>query len=210
MATFNRKEIAHRYYIKHKKEILVKKKTYNKLNAKKVSKQRKEYYLKNKLKFKKLHDTYMKSHLEEIEKYKKNYYKNHKQEKQEYNKKYYQKNKKEINSYRNNYFKNRRKIDVSFKILCNLRGRIWEVLKRNIKSNTTIKLLGCNIEQFKYYLESKFKSGMSWNNYGKWHIDHIKPCASFDLSKTNEQQKCFNYTNLQPLWAKENHRKNRY
>ena len=48
---------------------------------------------------------------------------------------------------------------------------------------------------------------MSWNNYGKWHVDHIRPCIDFDLSKPEEQQKCFHYTNLQPLWAEENMRK---
>jgi hypothetical protein len=52
--------------------------------------------------------------------------------------------------------------------------------------------------------EKKFKPKMSWNNYGKWHIDHIKPCCSFNLSKSEEQRKCFHYSNLQPLWAKEN------
>ena len=45
---------------------------------------------------------------------------------------------------------------------------------------------------------------MSWDNYGDWHIDHIRPCCSFDLSKIEEQEKCFHYSNLQPLWAEEN------
>ena len=53
----------------------------------------------------------------------------------------------------------------------------------------------------------KFVSGMSWENYGKWHIDHIKPCASFNLLEEDEQKKCFHYTNLQPLWAKDNLKK---
>ena len=45
---------------------------------------------------------------------------------------------------------------------------------------------------------------MSWGNYGKWHVDHIRPCASFNLVNEEEQKKCFHYTNLQPLWAKDN------
>ena len=48
---------------------------------------------------------------------------------------------------------------------------------------------------------------MNWNNIGKWHIDHIKPCKSFDLTKSDEQKKCFHYTNLQPLWALDNIKK---
>ena len=57
------------------------------------------------------------------------------------------------------------------------------------------------------YLQGKFKEGMHWNNLGKWHIDHIRPCASFDLTDPEQQKQCFHYTNLQPLWAAENIRK---
>ena len=89
----------------------------------------------------------------------------------------------------------------------NLRIRINLALKGNPKLSTTMKLVGCSIERLKQHLEKQFKMGMSWNNYGKWHIDHIRPCASFDLSKPSEQKKCFNYTNLQPLWAEENLKK---
>ena len=56
----------------------------------------------------------------------------------------------------------------------------------------------------KGFLEAKFKEGMTWENHGEWHIDHIKPCVSFNLLDENEQKKCFHYTNLQPLWASEN------
>ena len=81
---------------------------------------------------------------------------------------------------------------------------MWEVLKGNPKLKTTMKLIGCSIEELKQYLGKQFTEGMSWQNYGKWHIDHIRPCASFDLKKLNEQKKCFHYSNLQPLWAKDN------
>ena len=65
-------------------------------------------------------------------------------------------------------------------------------------------MLGCSISFLKIFLEAKFKEGMTWENHGEWHIDHIKPCASFNLLNDDEQKKCFNYTNLQPLWALEN------
>ena len=85
-----------------------------------------------------------------------------------------------------------------------LRSRIIIALKNNNKSMSTMKLLGCSIEQLWNHLEKQFKKGMTRENQGLWHIDHIKPCAAFDLTKLEEQQKCFHYTNLQPLWAKEN------
>jgi len=69
-------------------------------------------------------------------------------------------------------------------------------------------LTGCSIKHFLEYVESKFEHGMTWNNYGKglkrWGVDHIKPCASFDLSKPEEQKTCFNYKNLRPMWNKDN------
>ncbi|MDE2097588.1 MAG: hypothetical protein KGL39_10105 [Patescibacteria group bacterium] len=70
----------------------------------------------------------------------------------------------------------------------------------------SIEYLGCSIEHLKNHLESQFKTGMSWENHGikGWHIDHIRPCASFDLSSPEQQKQCFHYTNLQPLWWHEN------
>jgi len=110
----------------------------------------------------------------------------------------------ESKEYMRNYLKQKRKSDLNFRIICNLRSRICAVLKGNSKSKSTLKLLGCSVEKLNNYIESKFQPGMSFSNYGKWHIDHIKPCACFDLSKPEEQKKCFHYTNLQPLWAKDN------
>jgi hypothetical protein len=69
------------------------------------------------------------------------------------------------------------------------------------------ELLGCTIQELKQHLEDRFKDGMSWENRGTWHIDHIRPCASFDLSDSAQQRECFLYTNMQPLWANENRKK---
>jgi hypothetical protein len=114
----------------------------------------------------------------------------------------------EVKKKRNLYFKNRIDTDPCFKILHSLRNRLRVALKLSglSKNESAKNLVGISIEGLKKYLESKFKTGMTWENYNKfgWHIDHIIPCASFDLSKPKEQTKCFHYTNLQPLWWYEN------
>jgi hypothetical protein len=103
-----------------------------------------------------------------------------------------------------NWINKKLKEDPHFKIKQNLSHRIYMALKGVAKSKKTIDLLGCTIEEFWIHLEKSFKLGMNKENYGKWHVDHIRPCASFDLTKPEEQVKCFHYTNLQALWAHEN------
>ena len=75
------------------------------------------------------------------------------------------------------------------------------------KADKTEDVIGCTIEFLKEHLESQFRPGMSMANHGKWHIDHIVPCARFDLTDPKQQKACFNYKNLQPLWATENIKK---
>jgi hypothetical protein len=73
---------------------------------------------------------------------------------------------------------------------------------------STVKMLGCSLASFQIYIESKFKPGMTWENYGTvWEIDHILPCALFDLTKPEHQRACFHFSNLQPLGKSENRRK---
>lgn len=86
----------------------------------------------------------------------------------------------------------------------NIRSRIKDALKFGRKSAKTEELLGISIQGLKTFLELKFKPGMSWENYGKWHIDHIYPLSKSDLTTPEGQKRAFHYTNLQPLWAKEN------
>ncbi len=107
------------------------------------------------------------------------------------------------------YQKKRRDVDPQFKLICNVRTRINSALRGETKSASTLSLLGCSIPELKAHLESRLLPGMSWENRGfyGWHVDHIIPCASFDLSDPEQQKKCFHYTNLQPLWAPENLRK---
>ena len=115
-------------------------------------------------------------------------------------------NRKVISQNYTEYEKNRKLTDAEFKLVKTLRSRLGGALKRqnSSKNNSTIELLGCSVSFLKGYLAGKFKEGMTWENHGEWHIDHIKPCASFNLLDEEEQKTCFHYTNLQPLWASEN------
>jgi hypothetical protein len=102
--------------------------------------------------------------------------------------------------------------DMNWRLTKNLRTRLWWALKKNAKSDSTIALLGCNsIEDFKIYLETLFEVGMSWENYGnqtgQWSVDHIMPCALFDLTKREHQRRCFHFSNLRPMWHVDNLRK---
>ncbi|AKA60258.1 hypothetical protein P8625_07 [Verrucomicrobia phage P8625] len=107
------------------------------------------------------------------------------------------------------YQAERRKTDIDYRVLCNLRSRLGHAIRaaKADKSAKTKELLGCSVSQFRKHLESTFKKGMSWENYGKWHVDHIVPCSSFDLSKESEQRACFHFRNTQALWSEENHKK---
>lgn len=106
------------------------------------------------------------------------------------------------------YIQKRRREDPLFRLRLILRNRIWNALKGGIKSSSTARLLGCSIETLKSRIELQFKTGMSWDNYGEiWEVDHITPCAAFNLAVPEQQKACFHYTNLQPLFAGENRAK---
>jgi hypothetical protein len=99
------------------------------------------------------------------------------------------------------YMAKRYNDDIFFKIRSNLRSRLYHVVKKESKIQSTLNLLGCTIEELKFHLESQFLPEITWENHGIiWEIDHIKPCASFDLTNLEQQKECFNYTNLQPLF----------
>lgn len=104
----------------------------------------------------------------------------------------------------NKWYHNKGKHNINWVISERLRGRIRATVTKGYKSDSTLTLLGCSVDDFKLHLEKSFTIGMSWDTYGKWHIDHIIPCASFDLTDPEEQKKCFHYTNMQPLWEIDN------
>ena len=115
------------------------------------------------------------------------------------------------------YEKLRRIDNIQYKLSCNLRKRVnFALLSQKAKKcSSTLELINCDIDQLKTHLESQFylnkETGemMTWENYGYWgwHIDHIKPCSSFDLTDLEQQKECFHWTNLQPLWRVHNMKK---
>lgn len=176
-------------------------------NKQKNKEKTKEYYQKNKEKTKEYYKEYYQKNKEKI----KDRYQRNKEKIIEKTKEYYKQNKGKISE----RDRNRLKADQNYRLKCSLRSRIRTALKGDRKNGKTLQLLGCTAEFLKQYLESKFQPGMTWENYGNpngdhsdcWHIDHIKPCASFDLSDPEQQKECFHYTNLQPLWAIDNIKK---
>jgi signal recognition particle GTPase len=180
-------------------------KIYRKTHKKEIKRESKQYYQEHKVIKKKKNKYWYKIHKKQHLKSMKNWRETHKEQYLRLMKEWRKTHKKQINEQQSL----RLKKDINFKLTCNLRSRIYHALKENSKSQITINLIGCSIEKLKSYLEKKFTKGILWSNYGKWHIDHIRPCSSFVLSKVSEQRKCFNYKNLQPLWAKENLRKAR-
>jgi len=87
-----------------------------------------------------------------------------------------------------------------------IRNRLRAVLRRCKiqKSSSALTLAGCSLDMLRAHLEAQFVPGMTWANHGAWHVDHIRPCASFNLEDPAEQRVCFHFSNLQPLWAQDN------
>jgi hypothetical protein len=138
-----------------------------------------------------------------------------KEKRSKYSLEYYNKNR---DNYLANYYLNKDKInqkasimvkkkyhsDPQFKVKTILRCRLNNTLKWDYEDPYIVDLLGISIKEFKVYLESKFQEDMCWSNRVLWHIDHINPLKNFDLTKISDLKKCYHYTNLQPLWCKQN------
>lgn len=92
------------------------------------------------------------------------------------------------------------------KVKKSIASRVRSALKTQnlLKSSATVEYVGCTIQFLREWLQYQFEDDMCWDNIGKWHIDHVKPCSSFNLQSKDEQKACFNWKNLRPLWGKEN------
>ena len=97
------------------------------------------------------------------------------------------------------------KTDPVFKLKHTLRNQFRKLIKGFHKQNSVLTYVGCDVESLKTWLSDQFREGMTWENHGSvWHVDHIIPCSVFDFSDEDELSKCWNYTNLRPLFAEEN------
>lgn len=147
---------------------------------------------------------YRKDHAEEKRQYGKQWRKDNPEYNKQYNKQYGKQYRKDHTEEKRQYLNNRKKTDINFKLGCYLRTRLYIAIKRNFKSGSAVRDLGCSIPELKLHLESQFQPGMTWDNYGKWHIDHINPLVTFDLTDREQLLDAVHFTNLQPLWASEN------
>lgn len=123
---------------------------------------------------------------------------------------YYQANKEKLNASNKHYKKKRRKEDPVYRLVNNMRNGLYQVLSGKAKSSHTMEYVGMSPDELMNHLENKFTEGMTRDNYGKWHIDHIRPLASFDFTGPDREEQlhiAWSHTNLQPLWALDNIRK---
>ena len=185
------KECQKKYREKNKLKNICYQKEYRKNNKDKIRLIDKKYKIKNKKKIKERDRIYREKHKDQIKI-------NHKR--------WYVENKEYIRQYKNQKYHEKHKHIPQQRLLSSLRARIRIAIGKGKKSAKTMELVGCSLMDLRNHIEKQFVDGMKWENYGVygWHIDHIRPCSSFDLTDIKQQKRCFHYTNLQPLWAKDN------
>jgi len=186
------------YYLKNRDKIIDQNAKYYEENKEYINSKKSEYS-----------KVYEKVNREKINARKRRHYDQNKEKMRSKQRAYIKNNHKAYRAYQRGYRKEQRANNIQFKIVDVLRCRLRSAIRGEAKAAPTMELLGCTVEQARQHLEKQFTEGMSWDNHGLygWHIDHIQPCASFDMSDPKEQRKCFHYTNLQPLWAEDNLRK---
>jgi len=106
------------------------------------------------------------------------------------------------------WIQSKRTNDASFRFKDRIRTAVWQCLKERdiLKVNSTFQLLGYSLEELMQHLEKQFTNGMTWDNYGQWHVDHIRPMSSFNFTSPDEPEfkACWALNNLQPLWWPDN------
>ena len=145
---------------------------------------------------------------EKLNNYHKEWSKGKRKELREYHSKWRDDNRESLNEKTRLWYLNRRRTDPEFRLKCNTRTAVWTCIKERdvAKYRSTFQLLGYTIEELMSHLESLFTEGMTWDNYGEWHVDHKRPMTSFTFESTDDQgfKDCWRLDNLQPLWELDN------
>jgi len=194
------KECEKDYYWSNRDNIIKKRKESFEENKDLILSKRAEYYKKHQDKKIAYSRAYREKNKEKDLAYKREHYYNNKEYYANKHREYRDKNKDRIREYHTKYCAKRRSSDPMYRLVSGIRSRISNICSsmKNKKNWKTFDAIGCNREDFKLYIESFFVSGMSWDNYGEWHIDHIKPLCT---AKTEEDVFTLNhYTNLRPMW----------
>jgi membrane-associated HD superfamily phosphohydrolase len=154
---------------------------------------------------------YREKNKKRLDEYTKNWYEENKEHRKQYLKEYREKNIDKIREVKRTYEKHRKDTDPIYKLISNFRTAIYQVLKEsNVEKNGHyFEILGYTPEELINHLEKQFKDGMTWDNYGDFHIDHIIPISSFNIQEIGDEEfmKCWSLSNLQPMWGEENIRK---
>ena len=202
------KEYHKQYYKENLEAIKENQRNYRKRNLEAIKLGQKKYSEDNAEHIREQRRSYRESNKETIKDYKKRYREKNSEKIKDKKKKYYRENSVKILQHNKKYKTDRLKNDPIYKMVQILRTRMYQTLKSlgTKKSSKTLDLLGATKEEVWKHLESQFKDGMTRENHGLrgWHIDHIKPMCSFDLSDSEQLKECCHYTNLQPLWWWEN------
>lgn len=152
---------------------------------------------------------YAEKHKTEIAEYNTQWQKENRPKLRDYHKKWRDENREQLRRKQREWERNRYNTDPMYKLNHNMRYGVWASLKErggNKQGLHTFQMLGYTVDQLKSHLESQFTEGMTWENYGKWHVDHRKPISSFNFTshKDPEFQQCWALENLQPMWGEEN------
>jgi hypothetical protein len=199
------------YKEKNLESLSEKRKKYNQDNKEVIKEKSLKWRENNKDKITEKNKKYNRENKEKVSQRNKEYRENNKEKVAEQKRRYYENNREKENRRKNEWVRERKKTDMFFKLRLNIRTLIGSSIrnagfrKSQLRLKKTEIILGCKIEDFIKYIESKFLEGMNWGNRGEWHIDHIRPAS---LAKTEEEIIELNhYTNLQPLWAVDNFKK---
>ena len=196
-------EYKKQYYRDNKDSINEYKNQWYQTNKESVIESRKKYYKKNKDSIVEYKQQYHQTNREALLEKNRQYRQANKEAIAEKRKQWFQANKEKVNK----YVRERKANNPVVRMISGLRTGLWQAMNGRRKPKKTMELLGCSQEYLRDHLSAQFTEGMTLENYGEWHIDHIIPVASFDHDDPEQVAICWHYTNFQPLWAEDNLKK---